>query len=106
MRILDLFSNREPEKRQWDASLFNLGLQDEGKTSSGKVVDPSTAIQSSAVYSCVSLISDSIATMPIKTYRKSADFREPVTPPLYLNAIDGMPNPDTDLFAFVHRSIN
>ena len=106
MRILDLFSNREPEKRQWDASLFNLGLQDEGRTSSGKVVDPSTAIQSSAVYSCVSLISDSIATMPIKTYRKSADFREPVTPPLYLNAIDGMPNPDTDLFAFVHRSIN
>jgi len=76
MRLLEFF--KQPiETRDLDASLFNLGLDDKTKTSSGKAVDPSSAIQSSTVYSCVSLISDSIATMPVKTYRKTQDYREP-----------------------------
>ena len=105
MRLLDLFKTSF-ETRDLDASLFNLGLEDKTKTSSGKAVDPSSAIQSATVYSCVSLISDSIATMPVKTFRKTKDHREPTTPPAFLDAINGMPNPETDSFTWLHRTIN
>ena len=106
MRLLDLFKTNTFETRDLDASLFNLGLEDKTKTSSGVAVDPSSAIQSSTVYSCVSLISDSIATMPVKTFRKTKDHREPTTPPAFLDAINGMPNPETDSFTWLHRTIN
>ena len=105
MRLLEFF--KQPiETRDLDASLFNLGLDDKTKTSSGKAVDPSSAIQSSTVYSCVSLISDSIATMPVKTYRKTQDYREPTTAPVFLDQINGMPNAETDLFTWMHRTVN
>ena len=105
MRLFDYFKNT-PETRDLDASLFNLGLEDKNKTSSGKAVDPSSAIQSATVYSCVSVIADSIATMPVKTFRKTQDHREPTTAPQFLDAINGMPNPETDLFTWIHRTIN
>ena len=105
MRLLDLFKDSF-ETRDIDASLFNLGLEDKTKTSSGQAVDPSSAIQSATVYSCISLISDSIATMPVKTFRKTKDHREPTTPPAFLDAINGMPNPETDSFTWLHRTIN
>ena len=44
--------------------------------------------------------------MPIKTFRKTADHREPTNVPLYLDGVNGMPNPDTDIFTWMHRSIN
>ena len=105
MRLFDYFKTTS-ETRDLDASLFNLGLEDKTKTSSGKAVDPSSAIQSATVYSCVSVISDSIATMPVKTFRKTKDHREPTTPPTFLDAINGMPNPETDSFTWLHRTIN
>jgi len=105
MRLLEFF-RPNVETRDIDASLFNLGLEDKTKTSSGKAVDPSSAIQSSTVYSCVSLISDSIATMPVKTYRKTQDYREPTAPPIFLDQVNGMPNAETDLFTWMHRTIN
>ena len=83
MRLLDLFKPSF-ETRDLDASLFNLGLEDKTKTSSGVAVDPSSAMQNSTVYSCISLISDSIATMPVKTFRKTQDHREPTNPPFVL----------------------
>jgi len=107
MRLIDLFNNRiNIERRDLDASLFNLGLDERGKTASGEVVDPASAIQSSTVYSCVSLIADSIATMPVKTFRKTQDHREQTTPPIFLDAVNGMPNPETDIFTWMHRTIN
>ena len=105
MRLFDYFKTTS-ETRDLDASLFNLGLEDKNKTSSGKAVDPSSAIQSATVYSCVSVIADSIATMPVKTFRKTQDHREPTTAPQFLDAINGMPNPETDLFTWMHRTIN
>ena len=105
MKLLDLFRDSF-ETRDIDASLFNLGLEDKTKTSSGQAVDPSSAIQSATVYACISLISDSIATMPVKTFRKTKDHREPTTPPTFLDSINGMPNPETDGFTWMHRTIN
>ena len=105
MRLLDFF-RPSIETRDLDASLFNLGLDDRTKTNSGQAVDPQTAIQSATVYACISLIADAIATMPVKTFRKTAEHREPTTAPLYLDGINGMPNPETDIFTWMHRTIN
>ena len=106
MNILDLFRDVPIEKRAMDASVFDLGLDDGGKTAAGKNVDAGTAITSSAVYSCVSLIADSIATMPVHSYRKTGDYREQVSPPAWMDATNSMPNPETDRFTFIHRTIS
>ena len=44
--------------------------------------------------------------MPVKTFRKTKDHREPTTPPTFLDQINGMPNPETDGFTWMHRTIN
>ena len=108
MNIIDLIRGREDsfERRAIDASTFNLGLDDEGKTASGVSVDAGTAIQASTVYSCVSLIADSVATMPIHSYRKTGDFRELTTSPSWMDATNSMPNPETDRFTWIHRTIS
>ena len=107
MNIIDFLRGKDNfERRAVDASNFNLGLDDEGKTASGVSVDAGNAIQASAVYSCVSLIADSIATMPIHSFRKNQDFREKTAPPSWMNATDSMPNPETDRFTWIHRTIS
>jgi len=105
--ILDFLRGRDNfETRAIDASTFNLGLDDEGKTASGKSVDAGTAIQASTVYACVSLIADSVATMPVHSFRKTGDFRELTTPPSWMDATNSMPNPETDRFTWIHRTIS
>ena len=42
-----------------------------GSTSSGEYVSPETALRCSAVYACVGILSESIAQLPIKVYRKN-----------------------------------
>ncbi|HGW8334744.1 TPA: phage portal protein, partial [Proteus mirabilis] len=44
-----------------------------GKSSSGKVVTADNALQLSAVWSCVRLLSESISTLPLKIYQTKAD---------------------------------
>ena len=106
MNILDFLRGRETfETRALDDSTFSAGLDDEGKTASGKSVDAGTAVQASTVYACVSLIADSVATMPVHSFRKTGDFREKL-PPAWMNATDSMPNPETDRFTWIHRTIS
>ena len=108
MNILDMLRGNEDnfEKRAVDASNFVLGLEDDGKTSSGVSVDAGSAITASTVYSCVSLIADSVATMPIHSFRKTGDYREPTVPPSWMDATNSMPNPETDRFTWIHRTIS
>lgn len=44
-----------------------------GKSSSGKVVTADKAMQLSAVWACVRLLSESISTLPIKIYKSESD---------------------------------
>lgn len=44
-----------------------------GTSSSGKVVTADKAIQLSAVWACVRLLSESVSTLPLKVYRREAD---------------------------------
>ncbi len=60
--------------RRKSAESFSLQMfYPGGESSSGVHVDASTALQSSAVYSCVGLISESVAMLPLKIYRRRKD---------------------------------
>jgi HK97 family phage portal protein len=53
-------------------------------TWSGQDVSADTALQLLTVYGCVRLISDSISTLPIDTYREVGDEKVEITPPDWL----------------------
>jgi HK97 family phage portal protein len=69
------------------------------RTWAGSTVTQTTALQVSAVWSCVSLISDSIASLPIDTYRKTGGRRRPVNGPAWID----QPNPFHLWHDFIHR---
>ncbi|MDK4545151.1 phage portal protein [Kingella kingae] len=47
-----------------------------GASHAGKCVTPETALQLSAVWACVRLLSQTVSTLPIKLYRKQNDTRQ------------------------------
>lgn len=44
-----------------------------GRTSSGQIVSPTTAMQLTAVYSCIRILSEAIAELPLHVYRYTPD---------------------------------
>jgi HK97 family phage portal protein len=66
-------------------------------------VNQSTALRLIAVYACVRLISDTVASLPARAYRKQGDERKEVSrPPSWLD----MPNVETTWFEFVERCLS
>jgi HK97 family phage portal protein len=72
-----------------------------GGTSSGKTVNERTAMQTTAVYSCVRILAESIAGLPIHVYRYKGDGSKEkvVTHPLY-TLLHDEPNPEMTSFVF------
>ena len=72
-----------------------------GGTSSGKAVNERTAMQTTAVYSCVRILAESIAGLPIHVYRYKGDGSKEkvVTHPLY-TLLHDEPNPEMTSFVF------
>lgn len=72
-----------------------------GGTSSGKAVNERTAMQTTAVYSCVRILAESIAGLPIHVYRYKGDGSKEkvITHPLY-TLLHDEPNPEMTSFVF------
>lgn len=72
-----------------------------GGTTSGKAVNERTAMQTSAVYACVRILSESIAGLPLHVYRYTEDGgrEKTVTHPLY-RLLHDEPNPEMTSFVF------
>lgn len=72
-----------------------------GRTSAGKVVNEKTAMQITAVYGCVRILSEAIASLPINIYSyeedgtKSRNFKHPL-----FQVLHGQPNPEMTSFTF------
>lgn len=92
-----LFRSRDkPENRMSSTTSFFFG-----GTNSGKPVNEHTAMQTSAVYACVRILSESIASLPLHVYKYlegggKAMQREH---PLYL-VLHNSPNPEMTSFVF------
>jgi HK97 family phage portal protein len=84
--LLSLFRGR-----QGDARTINDTDIPWISTSTAGSVNEHTALNLSTVWACETLIADSIAGLPIDTYRTSGDERIPTTPPRWVDT----PNPDS-----------
>lgn len=73
-----------------------------GGTTSGKAVNERTAMQTSAVYACVRILSESIAGLPLHVYRYTSDGGKERTSlhPLYRMLHD---EPNREMTSFVFR---
>ena len=71
-----------------------------GRSTSGKNVNERTAMQTTAVYSCVRILAEAVASLPIHVYRYTETGKERVYDhPLYYLLHDE-PNPEMTSFVF------
>lgn len=75
-----------------------------GPTDAGETITPETSLQISAVYACVRVLSESIASLPLKVYERNDDGsrREAVGHPAY-RLLHDRPNPA--MTSFVAREV-
>ena len=99
MRILSaIFHSRDKPKDSLNSSRYSFFF---GGTSSGKPVNETTAMQMTAVYSCVRILSETVAGLPLNVYRynDSGGKEKAFKHPLY-RLLHDEPNPEMTSFAF------
>src|ERR671913_200466 len=83
-----------------DRALFNIGDIPVSTTYAAVPVNPTTALQHSAVWACVTLIAGSISTLPLAAYRTGQLDPLPDLPPLLRSPSAGWSLPD-----FLHATL-
>lgn len=93
-----IFKARDKPKNSLTGSYYTFLF---GSTTSGKPVTESTAMQMTAVYSCVRILAEAVAGLPLHLYRYNASGgKEKATDhPLYFLLHDE-PNPEMTSFSF------
>ena len=92
-----LFPSRASPKNSFWSSPYNFFF---GASSSGKSVSEKTALQTTAVYACVRILAETIASLPLHTYRYSPGGKEKAQDhPLY-HLLHSEPNPEMTSFVF------
>ena len=71
-----------------------------GSTTSGKTVNERTAMQTTAVYSCVRIMSETIASLPLHLYRHTESGKEKATENHIYTLLHDEPNPEMTSFVF------
>lgn len=71
-----------------------------GGTTSGKTVNERSAMQTSAVYSCVRILAETIASLPLHTYEHTNNGKEKATAHAIYNLLHNEPNPEMTSFVF------
>ena len=71
-----------------------------GGTSSGKTVNERTAMQTTAVYSCVRILAETLASLPLRTYKYTASGKEKATEHSIYHLLADEPNPEMTSFVF------
>ena len=72
-----------------------------GRTTSGKPVNETTAMQTTAVYACVRILSEAVASLPVHVYRyrEEGGKEKVIDHPLY-QVLHDEPNPEMTSFVF------
>ena len=92
-----LFPSRASPKNSFWVSPYSFFF---GSSSSGKAVNERTALQTTAVYACVRILAETIASLPLHTYRYSLGGKEKAQDhPLYY-LLHSEPNPEMTSFVF------
>ena len=93
-----LFRSRDAPKNRTSGSAYSFFL---GNSTSGKRVNERSAMQMTAVYSCVRILSEAVAGLPLHFYKytDSGSKEKAVEHPLYFLLHDE-PNPEMTSFVF------
>jgi len=93
-----IFKARDKPKDSLGGSRYNFFF---GSTSSGKPVNEHTAMQMTAVYSCVRILSETLAGLPLHVYKynENGGKEKYLKHPLY-KLLHDEPNPEMTSFAF------
>ena len=92
-----LFPSRASPKNSFWSSPYSFFF---GISSSGKSVNEKSALQTTAVYACVRILAETIASLPLHTYRYSPGGKEKALDhPLYY-LLHSEPNPEMTSFVF------
>lgn len=92
-----LFNSRADPKNSFFSSTYSFFF---GSTTSGKTVNERTALQTTAVYACVRILSETLASLPLHMYRHTDSGKEKaVSNPLY-RLLHDEPNPEMTSFVF------
>jgi len=71
-----------------------------GSTASGKTVNERTAMQTTAVYACVRIMAETLASLPLHTYKHTAGGKEKATNHQLYYLLHDEPNPEMTSFVF------
>jgi phage portal protein BeeE len=98
MGLLDIFRSRDKPVNVISGSAYNFFL---GYSVSGKRVDERTSMQMTAVYACVRILSEAVASLLLHLYKYNdgGGKEKAVDHPLYFIAHDE-PNPEMTSFIF------
>lgn len=93
-----LTRSRDKPKDAWQGTDFSYLF---GRTTSGKKVNEFTAMQTTAVYACVRILAEAVASLPIHiySYEKNGGKRRVYDHPLY-HILHNEPNPEMTSFVF------
>ena len=93
-----LFRSRDKPQNSLNGGRYHFFF---GNTTSGKPVNENSAMQMTAVYSCVRILSEAIAGLPLHVYRynNTGGKEKDLTHPLY-RLLHDEPNPEMTSFVF------
>lgn len=93
-----IFKSRDAPTNRTAGSAYSFFL---GQSASGKRVNERSAMQTSAVYACVRVISESVASLPLHVYKynKNGGKEKAIDHPLY-HLLHDEPNPEMTAYSF------
>ena len=93
-----IFKSRDKPKDSTSGSAYRFFF---GGTTSGKVVTEQSAMQITAVYCCVRILAEAIASLPLHLYRytENGSKEKAIDHPLY-ELLHDEPNPEMTSFVF------
>ena len=96
--LQSIFKSRDKPQNATSGSAYRFFI---GGSSSGKNVNERSAMQMTAVYSCVRILSEAVASLPLHVYKYNGDGgkEKAVKHPLYFLLHDE-PNPEMTSFVF------
>ncbi len=71
-----------------------------GRTTSGKTVNERSAMQTGAVYACVRILAETIASLPLHTYKHTVNGKEKALDHNLYHILHNEPNPEMTSFVF------
>ena len=96
--ITKLFKSRDKPQNRINGSTYSFLM---GGSSSGKRVTERTAMQMTAVYSCVRILSETLASLPLHIYEATeSNSKKAISHPLYTLLHD---EPNTEMTSFIFR---